>query len=161
MPARGSLFPRFAVAGLLLIVTTTWLALPESPAGNQETAPTLPRPVVNAHVLMERFHEPLYEQLHEALQREPADRNAWRAIEQNAIRLAEVANLTAIREVKPEQRQEWLGLSGESQKTALELASAVRERNLEAARGAWRSVVRSCNACHQKFAPEKAPALEP
>lgn len=160
MSIRGNLLVR-AAACVLLAFAALWLAVAESPAGNQEATAKLPRPVVNSHVLMERFHEPLYEQLHEALQQEPADRNAWRAVEQNAIRLAEVANLTAIREVKPEQHGEWLRLSGESQQPAMDLAAAARGRDLQKARGSWRAVIESCNACHQKFAPEKAPMLEP
>ena len=158
MPIRRSLF---VAAGLLLVVVCGWLAVSESPAGNQEPAAMLPRPVVNAHVLMERFHEPLYEQLHKALQQEPADRNAWRAVEHNAIRLAEVANLTAIREVKPEQRDQWLHLSAENQQNGLDLAAAAKRMNFESAQGAWRSVIESCNACHRKFEPEHAPTLEP
>ena len=158
MPSRGSLW---AAAGLLLVIPICWFAVSESPAGYQKTAAKLPRPVVNAHVLMERFHEPLYEQLHTALQQQPADRNAWRAVEQNAIRLAEVANLTAIREVKPEQREEWLRLSGENQQSALDLAAAAKRMNIESTRVAWRSVIESCNACHGNFDPEHAPTLEP
>ena len=48
MPIRGNLFSRFAAVGLLVVVVGSWFAVAESPADNQQTAESLPRPVVNA-----------------------------------------------------------------------------------------------------------------
>jgi hypothetical protein len=140
-------------------VLAAWLAT-ESSAQNRERA-KLPRPVVNTHVLMERFQEPLFEALSQAVKQEPADRMQWRALEQNAIRAAEIANLTAIREVPADDRNAWLQLCEASQSSAQELAAAAKSADYDSTRKAWGRFVEACNACHKRFEPEHAPVLEP
>ena len=160
MRSRGrALFPWMLIV-IPAAMAGFWLAS-ESAAQNRSESAKLPRPVVNTHVLMERFQEPLFEALSQAVKQEPRERMQWRALEQNAIRAAEIANLTAIREVPPADRNAWLQLCAVNQSSAQELAAAAKATNYESTKKAWGRFVEACNACHKRFEPEHAPILEP
>ncbi len=144
--------------GLLAGVAGVWLHSASEAKLKEEKK--LPRPVVNTHVLMERFHEDYYEALHEAIKQEPADRAGWRAIEHNAVRVAEASNLVAIREVPAEKKEKWLQLTAMNQQAAMDLYAAARAKKFEDAKKAYAAVIESCNACHKQMDPDEAPILK-
>lgn len=121
----------------------------------------LPAPVVDTHRLMELFNEPLYQALKGALKEEPAEDEAWGAIGDNAYRTAEVMNLVVIQSPDDERAVEWRGYPAVIRRSALNLAAAAENQDIEAARAAFAQVIHSCNACHDAFAPGHAPTLEP
>ena len=127
----------------------------------KQAARALPRPVVNAHELMEVFHEPYFEFLKEAMQQEPADAKGWRTLKRRGIQAAELANLTALRDVEAEHREEWASLTRDAQQAGLDLAHAAAAKDWAQTQQAYQALVRNCNDCHQRTAPDKAPELEP
>lgn len=129
--------------------------------GNEQESADLPRPVVNTHVLMERFHEDYYEALQAAVTEEPADAPEWKVIEHNAVRVAEAANLVAIREVEETNRPAWIKLTRANQQAAVALYEAAQARNFDDVGQAYARVIESCNACHKQMAADEAPVLEP
>lgn len=123
----------------------------------------MPRTVVGAHDLMELFNEPLYEDLKEAMQREANDEERWEMIEHLGVKTAEIANLVAIRngEHASEEPAEWREYSTGMHQAGQELAEAAGTQDFQAVQRAYRGVVNACNACHDHFAPDDAPNLEP
>ena len=121
----------------------------------------LPRPVVSTHELMELFNEPLYHELQELVQTEPADRKGWGQIRDEGLRAAEIVNLVAVREMAEGQERRWQQLTQEAQAAALELAGAAKRQDWQATTSAYRSLIKNCNDCHQSIAPDHAPELKP
>ena len=82
--------------------------------------------------------------------REPADKQAWRAIKEDSLTLAECANLLAMR--VPEDGYMWKDISLRVRGQGSQLYQAARKSDYASARKAYTSMLQQCNACHKKFA---------
>lgn len=132
----------------------------EEPRYEAASAKELPKPILSTHDLMELFNEQVYIYLQEAMAKKPADAEGWTTIEERGLQAAEVMNLVAIREMA-DKHQAWLQLVSEAQHAALGLTEAAKTRDFDKTQAAYRTLIQSCNACHQKIAPDEAPQLEP
>jgi hypothetical protein len=120
----------------------------------------LPKPVVNTHELMELFNEPLYKELQTALSQDSLDEKQWKSVEESGYKLAEVANLIAIREEAAEHPR-WESMAVDIQQLGYELAKIAGKQELPAAREQFNAIVQNCNDCHMRTARDHAPELEP
>ena len=120
-----------------------------------------PAPVVGIHELMELFNEPLYELLKEEMQRKPSDNKGWNTIRDRGLQAAEVINLVAIRKVGREHQQDWPELNRTAQQAGLDLAHAAAAKDWPKTQAAYQALIKNCNDCHEKVAPDHAPILEP
>jgi hypothetical protein len=119
----------------------------------------LPHAVVDTHELMEIFTESLHKDLQAKMAKQPATPREWKVLGRDGYRAAEIANLIAMR--KPEENgEEWLALAVEAQKIGVELGEATKKEDWPAAKAAYQSLIKNCNACHQKFEPDHAPKVE-
>jgi hypothetical protein len=152
------------MAGVTAICAAVALAPFSGRAGRASERPAaqrpLPQPVVDTHQLMELFNKPLYEFMREALSQQPTDEKGWQTVRERGLQAAEVMNLVAIREQATEHK-EWKQLAAATQRAGLQLAEAGRNQDWQAATGAYRSIIASCNNCHQRVAPDQAPQLKP
>jgi hypothetical protein len=119
-----------------------------------------PVPVVEAGDLMRLFNKPLYTHLKEAMEGEPNSKEAWSTIRERGLQTAEVANLVAMRRVKPPQ-DAWLEGALNLQQAGLALAKAAEARDWDATTRAYTGLINQCNNCHEARAPGKAPMLKP
>ena len=132
----------------------------EPAKGERPAKADLPTPVVDTHHLMELFNQPLYRSLREQLATAPTGADEWKKVQADARRVAEVANLIAIRK-KAAEHKDWKQHAARVQQAGRELAAAAEKREYPAARLAYIGLVQSCNACHKAAAPDHAPTLEP
>lgn len=122
----------------------------------------LPTAVTNTHELMEILYEPTFERLKKDMAAQPTERRGWSRIKHDAVGVAELANLTAIREVKDQSKQTtWLELCRGSQQASLDLAAAANAKDWAKAQSSFQAVVANCNACHKASGSEHAPEIEP
>jgi hypothetical protein len=122
----------------------------------------LPTAVTNTHELMEILYEPTFERLKKDMAAQPTERRGWSRIKHDAVGVAELANLAAIREVKDQAKQaKWLELARGSQQAGLDLAAAANAKDWTKTQSAYQAVVANCNACHQASGSEHAPEIEP
>jgi hypothetical protein len=131
-------------------------AAPEAKPGSEEPdAPdlTLEEPVAldNMHHLMEYVFEPAYKRLKEDLASEPADKAAWKDIKGDTLTLAEASNLLFHRAPEDDVAA-WIELSVATRKAGNDVYQAARQRDFSAARTSYEGMLKSCNACHDKFA---------
>ena len=160
MAGIRELWLRAMVLGVLAGAAGVWVH--SSSQANLPDETKLPQPVVNTHVLMERFHEEYYKALRERVKTEPTDVAGWKVIEHNAVRIAEASNLVAIREVDDEGRAAWLKHAAGNQQAAMRLYAAARGKKFADVGPAYGAVIESCNACHKQHDNEdEAPMLEP
>ena len=102
------------------------------------------------HHFMEYIFKPNYTRLKAAMAREPADKQAWRAIKEDSLTLAECANLLAMR--VPEDGYMWKDISIRVRDRGSQFYQAARKSDYASARKAYVSMLQQCNACHTKFA---------
>lgn len=126
----------------------------EASSGQQK----LPQPLVNTHDLMELFNEPLYKSLQKSLRSAPGD-DEWTSIREDATRIAEVANLVAIREMS-DRHPRWDTLSKSLQDIAFRLAESADSKDYQSSRAIFAATIKQCNQCHQEIASGRAPQLE-
>jgi len=153
------------IAALCSSAAATALWLPGRADGQNDrtspTAGTLPRPIVDTHQLMELFNKPLYSYLKESMQQQPTDDKGWKTIQERGFQAAEVMNLVAIRERESDERAAWDRHVRTAQQAGLQLADAAKARDWQQTRSAYEGLIRNCNQCHQKIAPDHAPQVQP
>ena len=122
----------------------------------------LPRPVVDTHHLMELFNQPLYDLLHQEVQRvDQPQEKTWETIGDRGLQAAEVANLISMRQYKNADQNQWRELASHLQQAGIDLAEAAKEQNAGRVKTAYVELIGRCNACHNTMAPERAPDLKP
>jgi hypothetical protein len=152
-----------AVSSALMIAVAFWG--PGSADGHNDResgardGKSLPRPIVDTHHLMELFNQPLYKNLKQQMQQEPAQQQQWDTLHQRGLQAAEVMNLVAIRDRDDATQSDWLRHARTAQETGLQLAEAAESRNWNATQQAYQGLIRNCNGCHQQIAPDHAPQL--
>ncbi len=136
-----------------LTFTVTWLnyqpqisAVEPVPADD-----STPKPVdVNMHDLMEGMFQAPYRRLKTAMEKEPADPPAWKALRSDALILAEGSNLLLLR--KPEKDvADWVKYSVASRDAGAEILKAAKNKDFAASKEAYVKMLDHCNACHKQF----------
>lgn len=140
-----------------------------SPAARQHAAEPAPRPtaLIETGEFMALLMKPAYVELQRATAVPAADRKAWAAIYQSAIRLAETENLLFFRDRPDVTDPRWAALAAGARQASAEVARAAEHglRNVDTAdypaiRQKYEAVSAACNACHRTFARE-APTIRP
>jgi hypothetical protein len=132
----------------------------QEPAESARSADSLPRPAMATYDLMDLMNEPLYEQLHDLMQQSPSE-HRWKAVEQNGLRFAEIANLIAIRKMATEDPSKWAQFSQDLWQAGNDLSQAARQHNAQAMNGSYSALIKSCNNCHHQLAPGYSPTIKP
>ncbi len=105
---------------------------------------------VNMHDLMEGMFQAPYRRLKVAMEKEPADPPAWKALRSDALILAEGNNLLMLR--KPEKDVEaWIKYSVDARDAGAELVKAAKKQDFAASKAAYVKMLDHCNACHKQF----------
>ncbi len=105
---------------------------------------------VNMHDLMEGMFQAPYRRLKAAMEKEPADPPAWKALRSDALILAEGSNLLIIR--KPEKDvADWIKYSVASRDAGAEIVKAAKKQDYAASKEAYIKMLDHCNACHKQF----------
>lgn len=152
--------------GLLLLaaVTAGLLSAGSAADSKQPKPPKITAPSVGApaaagglkpvesdmHEFMEYIYKPTYLRLRTALAKKPR-RSDWRKIKADALVQAEGGNLLLIRGPK-EDAATWKKMSLENRSLGGKLYAAAKKRDYETAKKHWGAMIKSCNACHTKFA---------
>lgn len=126
-----------------------------------DAKPTLPHPVLDVQGLMRTFNGPVYKRLHATMQQPPASDKQWNDIQYDALQIAEIANLIAIRKVPDKIVPTVMQHATELQKAGIALDEAAHSHNEQATQQSYRHVIETCNACHKALAPDKAPEVKP
>jgi hypothetical protein len=130
-------------------------------AGEHTLPAKLPGPIVDTHELMDLFNRPLYELLRAEMQKDLGGQTQWDTIADRGLQAAEVMNLVAIREQPQGSRDEWMNHVRQAQQAGLTLARAANQHDAALTQDAYQALIQNCNVCHQTFAPQHAPELEP
>jgi len=135
---------------------------PQSPA-----ATARPEPVVDNGEFMDLFLKSTYTELQQAMAAPPADRKAWAAIYQKAVRLAEMQNLLFFRDRDEVKDPRWAEHTAAGRQAAADVANAalfglrnVAKADFATVRQKHLALVEACNACHKTFARD-APTIKP
>lgn len=141
---------------LMLIVggsfVITWLNYqPQLIATEPTPADEALKPVdVNMHDLMEGMFQVPYRRLKIAMEKEPADPPAWKALRSDALILAEASNMLILR--KPEKDVEaWIKYSVDSRDAGAEIVKAAKKQDFANSKAAYVKMLDHCNACHKQF----------
>jgi hypothetical protein len=153
---RPSQFQLVALLGLSALFVIGLGMFSPNQAQTEPKGSEMPMPVTSTHDLMHLFNEPLYKNLKQEMAK-PQDQIVWKTIAGRGTQTAEIANLIALRKNEPN----WHELSADLQRAGLQLSRAAESENFEQTRNSYVGLIKSCNACHQKTAPEKAPQLSP
>lgn len=145
---------RLTVICLALGATFTlgWLNYqPQIQATEPVAADDQLKPVdVNMHDLMEGMFQLPYRRLKAAMEKEPTDPPAWKALRSDALILAEGSNLLLIR--KPENdAADWIKYSVASRDAGAEIVKAAKKQDFAASKEAYVRMLDHCNACHKQF----------
>lgn len=147
-------FPLLSLA-LGAAVTVTWLSYdqPEISATEPLAAEVdeALKPVdVNMHDLMEGMFQLPYRRLKTAMEKEPTDPPAWKAMRSDALILAEASNLLILR--KPETDvPAWVKYSVDSRDAGAEIVKAAKKQDFAASKAAYIKMLDHCNGCHKQF----------
>ncbi len=158
---------RFVIVLALVVAAPAMAAVP-GPQAAASPASAAPRPILDNGEMMDIFFKSAYGELQEAMAKPPADRRAWAAIYQKAVRLAEIENLLFFRAKNDDTvRPEWAATAAKAREAAADLAAAallglrnVRPQDYDAVREKYPAVAETCNGCHRTFARE-APTVKP
>lgn len=143
---------RFTVVTMLLAMA--FVCCFPSSGLTEEKPSTAPQAVDNMHHFMEYVFEPNYKRLKASLATEPTDKQAWKAVKGDALTLAEGANLLLLR-LPDEDAEDWKLMAVEVRGHGAALFQAARKPDYSAAQQAYKTMLKSCNACHQQFADGK------
>lgn len=142
---------RFSLISLAAITSFALVTAQDAKDEGPDLTPEEPVALDNMHHLMEYVFEPSYKRLKVSMAAEPADKAAWKEVKGDSLTLAEATNLLFQR--LPEENQpDWRKLAVSTRAKGFELYQAARARDYTAAAEAYRSMLKSCNACHDKFA---------
>ena len=106
------------------------------------------------HEFMEYVFEPPYKRLHVAMAAPVTDKKVWKGIKSDALILAEGGNLLLSR-VPEKDGEAWTSNATEVRKLGGQFYRAAKKRDYPAAMKAYATMLKSCNACHNKFADGK------
>lgn len=143
--------------GLAAVLVAGWgivqLSQPETVSARAAVkVAAAPVPVEeDMHEFMEYVFEPTFQRLKAAMAQEPADGKGWKPIKAESLVLAEGGNLTLLRGPS-EEKAAWDELCVQVREHGKALYTAGRKRDFAAARESYVAMVKSCNACHMKFA---------
>ena len=136
------------------------------PAGQHEEGegerhqPVL-EPLVDVHDLMESVVGGAFEATKNGLGEKPADRKAWKRVYSMSVLLGESGNLLLFRKPEDADSNQWRTLAVGLRDKGQELMEAAKAKDYDTARKAYCRVVDSCNKCHEKFATDGEPKIEP
>jgi hypothetical protein len=111
------------------------------------------------HEFMEYVYQPAYKRLQPAMASAPADNAGWKVLKAESLVMAEAANLLLNRAPETDAA-DWKQLSVEVRTHGGELYAAAKKKDFAAARSAYETMLKSCNACHDQFHKGK-PQLAP
>lgn len=103
------------------------------------------------HHLMEYVFEPAYLRLKELMKAEPKEKSGWSAIKGDSLTLAESTNLLLHR-LPDEDGDGWIELALATRTVGGEFYGAAKKRDYTSAKDKYGLLLKSCNACHDKFA---------
>jgi hypothetical protein len=133
----------------------------------QPDPPAKPEPVVDNGEFMDLFLKSTYSDLQDAMAKPPADRKAWAAIYQRAIRIAEMQNLLFFRDRDEVKDSRWGASAAATRRAAADLATAalfglrnLQKADYEGVRKKYVALADACNGCHRTFARD-APTIKP
>jgi len=125
----------------------------------QDASPTAP--VMDTAKLMKVFADPTMETIKGAIKEAPATPKGWRVIQDQGEAIAEIANLTMMREGDHEKAPEWDQLADAMKKAGIALADSASKKDFADVQAKVTAVIASCNECHKKFEPDTAPEILP
>ena len=154
-----SIFPRgtrlsvlFILLSLVAVGSVMMTADFSVRANEARAVASEPQPVDDSmHHFMEYVYEPAYKRLRTSMADEPADKQAWKGIKGDALTLAECANLLLSR-APDEDADTWRELSATVRGHGGDLYQAARQSDYAAASKAYKTMITSCNDCHDHFA---------
>lgn len=146
---------RFALAALFVVIgirfVTNNVAVPRAEAADApQTAKATPVET-DMHEFMEYYFQPTYKRLKVTMAAEPADKAGWRGIKADALILAEGGNLL-LGHTPETDGPAWNELSVAVRNTGVEFYKAGKARDFASARKHYETLLKNCNACHDKFA---------
>ena len=98
--------------------------------------------------------QPTYKRLKVAMTKQPADRAGWKTIKADSMILAEGGNLLLMRTPK-KAGADWNRWSVEVRELGGKFYRAAKKRDYKSAKTNYVAMLKSCNACHKKFAGGK------
>ncbi|MDP1563220.1 MAG: hypothetical protein Q8M16_17710 [Pirellulaceae bacterium] len=105
---------------------------------------------VSMHDLMEGMFQAPYRRLKVAMEKEPTDGPAWKALRSDALILAEASNMLILR--KPETDVEaWIKYSVDARSAGAEVVKSAKKQDFTASKAAYVTMLDHCNACHKQF----------
>jgi hypothetical protein len=119
------------------------------------------KPLVGIEQFMDNVLHPAYESVKDGLAAKPADKEAWKKIHTMSIILGESGNLLIFRKPEEAKAKDWNKMAVGLRDAGAGLVKATKSRNDQASLKSYRAVVDACNRCHQKFAEDGEPKIEP
>ena len=113
----------------------------------------------DVHEFMEYVNQPTYRRLKGSMAEITTDAPDWNAIKSDALILAEVGNLLLFRGQSSESKQ-WNEHAAMVRGFGKKLYRAADENDIQVSQQAYRSMLNTCNQCHQQFAGG-SPQLQP
>ncbi len=102
------------------------------------------------HEFMEYVFQPAYIRLKDNLAAEPANNRAWKPLKSDSLILAESCNLLFSR--KPDDDgDDWIRHAVAARRDGAAVYAAAQKRDYAATVSSFRTMLNSCNACHQQF----------
>lgn len=130
---------------------TSLIAIPTAISVDEKPAEDSPMIIEDSmHEFMEYVFQPTYKRLKVTMAVKPESNAGWKAMKSDALILAESCNLLFPR-TPDEDGADWKKHSVASRTTGAELYQAARAKDFDKATGAYRLMIKSCNACHRQF----------
>jgi len=151
------------LAAVCCLAVTSLLLGSVDMEGKNSEGPSKQQPsqVIKNREVMKLFFDPYYVDLRRAAREEPQGRSDWRSLYVAAFRLSEVSNLLYFRSDKPYMNSaEWRRMATETRDRAAAVGQAVTKLDYPLVKKRYVHLIESCNACHEKFEPDKPTKIE-
>ncbi|HEY1068667.1 MAG TPA: hypothetical protein VGE52_21265 [Pirellulales bacterium] len=143
---------RWSAAWLALLAIVAAAISSSQPVRAEGPTAATGQPVEKSmHEFMEYLFQPTYKRLKPAMAAAPADNAGWKAIKADSLILAEGGNLLLMHTPK-EDGAAWDEMSGAVRESGAALYQAARKKDYPTARQHYETMLKKCNACHDKFA---------
>lgn len=145
----------FAIVSCFVLVACATLTLElgvQSIAAAPPEATDAPTPVEpDMHEFMEYVFQPTFKQLKPVMAEKPENNQGWKTMKVGSLILAEGGNLLLIRQPEKDAA-DWTRHSTEVRDFGGKFYRAAQAKDFDKASANYKSMVQSCNACHQQFA---------
>ncbi len=118
------------------------------------------KPIMKTEHLMEFFFEDTQKALSASMKAEPQNPRGWKDIRRRAEAFADLSNLVLLRTEYPDSAA-WREKALAMRAAALDLATSTDAKNFGQSQEKYKTLINSCNSCHQKFEPTTATTINP